>query len=64
MLSRQRTIAVTCSTSRRLILVGSRVAAAVTLATSGTTGGCSATRPSASSMTSAAGAISGNGTAH
>src|SRR3984957_670894 len=57
--SRQRTSRITCSTSISRISPGSLTGEAVTLATTGTRGGFNATSASASSMISAAGAISG-----
>ena len=56
--SRQRTRAVTCSTSRPAIVAGSRSAAALTLLISGTAGGRSVISASAARTASAAGASS------
>ena len=58
MLSRQRTRAVTCSTSWRRIASGSLVGRAVTLATRKARGATMATSASASAISSAAGCIS------
>ena len=55
--SRQRTVAVTCFTSRSMISCGSLALAAVTLATTGTTGETGGDWRSASAIASAAGAI-------
>ena len=57
-LSVQRTMPVTCSTSRLRISAGSVIGRASTLATSGTTGAFISTLPSASAIASAAGRIS------
>ena len=57
MLSRQRTIFVTCSTSNARMRAGSITASAVTLATIGTLGVLMVVLPSASAMASAAGCI-------
>ena len=57
-LSVQRTMPVTCSTSRLRISAGSLIGRASTLATTGTTGAFISTLPSASAIASAAGRIS------
>src|SRR6266496_3255580 len=56
--SRQRTVPVTCSISRRTISSGAVTGRAVTLQTRGTAGGLTVTPPSASAIASAAGPIS------
>ena len=55
--SRQRTVPVTCRTSRSMIAAGSLTRAAVTLATSGGAGGAMLMAARASAITSAAGPI-------